>query len=646
MSASFFGLVPRIRRCSKRIPMHPLTRDLLLAAAKYMTAETDDAEAASSELDHIRLVWFRGGMPDSVRPRAENRLPIKRDHLLVALDWVQENAPPEIQAMAQKGTAYIELMEQEDLTQQEQLRGSSWGLLAQLVEIVNANDNFQFNKKEMAILDQAVKDLEFYRHKEREEREVLEAEDINLGAVLAEFRRHLPGMIIDGAAIRNTSMSVSRDVLPAYVPGSYAPTGLRHGRESMMATVEMLLMLSRAPRSAFDARPYLGTEANLRHAILQEFNTPGRNRIANPGAFRDVRLETSHNGPPSVYVWVADSDTRNGHSGDEWTNRVAYWVETQRDNLLPVGVDVVPAIVRDPNPGLIGRFATESYYAQVQSMIRAVFPEVLDVDLSVNPDNPTSIAVRVLEVRDGARTFPGWPTNRHYECMIVDWYNDTYPNIAPAVVTESEFSYVRRPTVSQAEFAAEEFEPDDWLRQPVTPCGVSASSWEPPLPESSLRPRTDSPQSIASCAARHRSTRGPLHPFAMDAYDMADKFKYEFESDIYTHNVYETTCHVSRDPDDIPDGLQENTWAAIIDAECDLVALVPDKVALVNPDRRLPEVLCELLNHIGWPNGKMVLTEPTPGCAICDPTHDEPDVDWCNVCCPGRVPDGYYEKEG
>ena len=88
---------------------------------------------------------------------------------------------------------------------------------------------------------------------------------------------------------------------------------------------------------------------------------------------------------------------------------------------------------------------------------------------------------------------------------------------------------------------------------------------------------------------------------------MTDLWKYEFESNIYVHDVYETSCSVSRDPADMPDYLQEGQWAAITDAEGDLVAIVPDKIALENPEQRLPEVLCELLNEIGYPNGKLII---------------------------------------
>lgn len=44
-----------------------------------------------------------------------------------------------------------------------------------------------------------------------------------------------------------------------------------------------------------------------------------------------------------------------------------------------------------------------------------------------------------------------------------------------------------------------------------------------------------------------------------------------------------------------PEGWDPTGWAMIIDAENELVAIVPDRIGLTNPDRRLPEVLQAIL---------------------------------------------------
>jgi hypothetical protein len=73
------------------------------------------------------------------------------------------------------------------------------------------------------------------------------------------------------------------------------------------------------------------------------------------------------------------------------------------------------------------------------------------------------------------------------------------------------------------------------------------------------------------------------------------------------HVVYESTVRVDRreswwPPMPMPDGLDGDTHGAIrlvavIDAENDLVAYVPDRPGLVNPDRPLPELLAALLTE-------------------------------------------------
>lgn len=83
----------------------------------------------------------------------------------------------------------------------------------------------------------------------------------------------------------------------------------------------------------------------------------------------------------------------------------------------------------------------------------------------------------------------------------------------------------------------------------------------------------------------------------------------DFRLTFHAHAAFEAELIVVRDSEfeqvradagmthvDIPAGC-----AAIIDAERELVAIVPDVVGLVNPVRRLPELVCEILNEAARP---------------------------------------------
>lgn len=77
---------------------------------------------------------------------------------------------------------------------------------------------------------------------------------------------------------------------------------------------------------------------------------------------------------------------------------------------------------------------------------------------------------------------------------------------------------------------------------------------------------------------------------------------YNFALDFHVHCLFETDLTlVRREEDgtnkyddligDIPEG-----FVAIMDAEMDLVALVPDREGLINPPRRLPALIAALLS--------------------------------------------------
>jgi hypothetical protein len=73
---------------------------------------------------------------------------------------------------------------------------------------------------------------------------------------------------------------------------------------------------------------------------------------------------------------------------------------------------------------------------------------------------------------------------------------------------------------------------------------------------------------------------------------------------VYAHCVYEARVRVTRDADDpftidgAPGGRLPSGFAAVLDAEGDLVALVPDVPGLVNPNRPLPELVAGILNWV------------------------------------------------
>jgi hypothetical protein len=70
-----------------------------------------------------------------------------------------------------------------------------------------------------------------------------------------------------------------------------------------------------------------------------------------------------------------------------------------------------------------------------------------------------------------------------------------------------------------------------------------------------------------------------------------ETWEHRFKLKWPAHCVWESRISVDR-------GLEYGNHAALLDAEGDIVALIPDRVALVNPDRRLPELLADLLNQI------------------------------------------------
>jgi hypothetical protein len=79
------------------------------------------------------------------------------------------------------------------------------------------------------------------------------------------------------------------------------------------------------------------------------------------------------------------------------------------------------------------------------------------------------------------------------------------------------------------------------------------------------------------------------------------KWQYEFELDWPANCVWETQVSVVRGENafvcnEDSKMFMPSGFAAIIDAECDLIAIVPDIVGLVQPDRRLPELLAQFLN--------------------------------------------------
>lgn len=77
------------------------------------------------------------------------------------------------------------------------------------------------------------------------------------------------------------------------------------------------------------------------------------------------------------------------------------------------------------------------------------------------------------------------------------------------------------------------------------------------------------------------------------------RYKHIFHLDFPLNCAYETDLQIVRREQEWPEFEIPQGFVALVDAEMELIALVPDKLALVEPNRMLPEVLLELLNKAG-----------------------------------------------